>query len=509
MTETLTLPRDLLLGYPPIEIAVQGVKRPVIYARISVDRTGAGIKVAHQVADCRTMGTALDLPSADVLSDNDMSAYSGKPRPGFDELIAGLESGRWNVLLVWHSDRLYRNLEDLARLVRVVQANNVEVHTHMGGKLDLSTAEGQMMAGFLGVFAVWESAHRSDRVKNGARGTVHRALNGKNHGGTRRYGFPCMCPGAHEIVKYDSDGNVVVSWHRHLDDAQIQAERDVVKWLTQETIKGARSGALAKKLRDDGVPSPRGGTWICTTVKELVTRPANAGLVISTAGQRKDKRVARIVRDDDGTLVAGQWDAIVTVEEWETATVILRDPSRGTYHGRVTVSLLAGIGTCHCGQAVLSGGSSGKYVSRCGHLKRSRGPVDDLVHRVVAGVLERKGVQAVDGTVLGIDNTDRIAVLSAQLQRLEDRLADEDIDLDGYRRQRARKLEQITALSDQQQVSHAPGVLVGVTAETFPTLPLELQRAVVSSLLTVTFRETGRRGRVFDPESVEILPRAA
>ena len=139
MTETLTLPRDLLLGYPPIEIAVQGVKRPVIYARISVDRTGAGIKVAHQVADCRTMGTALDLPSADVLSDNDMSAYSGKPRPGFDELIAGLESGRWNVLLVWHSDRLYRNLEDLARLVREMPRNPVVIEVEQELKAALAS----------------------------------------------------------------------------------------------------------------------------------------------------------------------------------------------------------------------------------------------------------------------------------------------------------------------------------------------------------------------------------
>ncbi len=507
MTETLT--RDSLLSYPPVEITVQGVKRPVIYGRISQDRTGAGIKVAHQIADCRKMLENLELPAADELSDNDMSAYSGKPRPGFDELVAGLESGRWNVLLVWHSDRLYRNLEDLARLVRVVQANNVEVHTHMGGKLDLSTAEGQMMASFLGVFAVWESAHRSDRVKNGARGTVHRALNGKNHGGTRPYGFLCMCSGAHEVVKYDSDGTVLTSWHQHLDASEIQAERDVVLWLTRETIGGARTGALAKKLRDDEVPSPRGGEWVCTTVKELVVRPANAGLVSSSAGQAKKKkseRVAQIVRDDAGNPVVGQWDPIVTVEEWETATAILNDPSRGTYHGRVPVCLLAGIGKCYCGQAVMSG-SGEKYVSRCGHLKRSRARVDALVHRVVEGVLTRNAVEGPGGTTVAIDNSDRIAVLSAQLRKLEDRLSDEDIDLDGYRRQRARKLAQIEALTQQERASRAPGVLRGVTAETFGRLPLERQRAIVAELLSVTFLKGTSGRRPFDPATIQILPR--
>ncbi len=507
MTETLTLPRDLLAHFPPIEITVQGVKRPVIYGRISVDRTGAGIKVAHQIADCRKMETALDLPAADVLSDNDMSAYSGKPRPGFDELVAGLESGRWNVLLIWHTDRLYRNIDDLQRIVRIVESRGIEVHCHMGGKLDLSTAEGRMLARFLGVFSAWESEHRSDRVINGARGTVHRALSGKNNGGTRRYGFPCTCAGSHEIVKYDADGNVLVSWHRHLSDEQIEAERGVVLWLTREIIKGARAGALARQLRDSETPSPRGGVWDSTTIKQLLIRPANCGLVLSSAGQPKTKRVPQIVRDAGGNLVPAQLDRIVTVEEWETATAILTDKSRGTYHGRVPVSLLAGIGACCCGVKVLSGKDI--YRSRCGHLKRSRKPVDDLVYAFVTEILERNEIQHTDGTTVAVDNTDKIAVLSAQLQRLEDLYADEDLDAEGYRRQRARKLAQIEALSQQQRVSRAPGVLVGVTAESFGSLSLERQRAVVAELLSITFCKTNGAGRTFRRESVEILPRAA
>jgi site-specific DNA recombinase len=508
-TDTLAPVRNFLLGVLPREIAVTGVRSAVIYGRISQDRTGAGIKVAHQIADCRTMETPLGLSTADVLWDNDMSAYSGKVRPDFERLIEGLESGRWNVLLIWHTDRLYRSIDDLQRIVNLVESRGIEVHAFMGGKLDLSTTQGRMIARVLGVLSTWESEHRSERVVNGARGTVYRAKTGKTNGGERRYGFACMCPGAHEIVKYDADGKVTVSWHRHLPDEDIEAERAVVRWLTKETIKGARTGALAKQLRDRNVPTPRGGTWDVSNVKRLVIRPANAGLVLSTAGQPKGKRVPQIVRDDAGNPVRGQWDAIVSDDEWETARAILTDPARGRYHGRVPVSLLAGTARCYCGSSVGSGAHD-RYVTRaCGHVKRIRGPIDDLIRRVVIEVLASNKVRASDGTDNVIDNSDKIAVASAQLQRLEDRLADDDIDIDGYRRQRARKLAQIEALTSTQRVSRAPGVLVGVTAATFAELSLDRQRAIVAELLSITFRKTscaGGRDR-FDPSTIEITPR--
>ena len=38
--------------------------------------------------------------------DNDLSAFSGKRRPGYEQLLADAKAGRINVIVAWHADRL-------------------------------------------------------------------------------------------------------------------------------------------------------------------------------------------------------------------------------------------------------------------------------------------------------------------------------------------------------------------------------------------------------------------
>ena len=61
--------------------------RAAIYCRISDDRAGAGLGVARQEADCRKLAEDRGLTVTQVYVDNDLSAYSGKPRPGYKALL--------------------------------------------------------------------------------------------------------------------------------------------------------------------------------------------------------------------------------------------------------------------------------------------------------------------------------------------------------------------------------------------------------------------------------------
>jgi site-specific DNA recombinase len=69
------------------------VRRAAIYCRISLDRAGAGLGVARQQEDCRELAIRLGWPVAEVYVDNDVSAYSGKPRPAWQQLLAQVGSG--------------------------------------------------------------------------------------------------------------------------------------------------------------------------------------------------------------------------------------------------------------------------------------------------------------------------------------------------------------------------------------------------------------------------------
>ncbi len=65
-------------------------RRAVIYVRISKDREGAGLGIARQAEDCAELADRLGWAIVTTHQDNDLSAYSGKPRPGYRALLADL-----------------------------------------------------------------------------------------------------------------------------------------------------------------------------------------------------------------------------------------------------------------------------------------------------------------------------------------------------------------------------------------------------------------------------------
>ncbi|HET7278384.1 MAG TPA: recombinase family protein, partial [Dermatophilaceae bacterium] len=81
--------------------------RATVYARISSDREGAGLGVRAQEQDCRELADSLGWSIVSTHTDNDISAYSGKPRPGYRAMLEEIRSGAVDVVLAWHTDRLH------------------------------------------------------------------------------------------------------------------------------------------------------------------------------------------------------------------------------------------------------------------------------------------------------------------------------------------------------------------------------------------------------------------
>ncbi len=68
-------------------------QQAAIYARISDDREGRGLGVARQEAQCRARADQLGWRVGPVYSDNDLSAYRGRRRPGYEALLAATARG--------------------------------------------------------------------------------------------------------------------------------------------------------------------------------------------------------------------------------------------------------------------------------------------------------------------------------------------------------------------------------------------------------------------------------
>jgi len=86
--------------------------RAAIYTRQSLDKAGEGAAVGRQETECRDLCERHGWAVAKVYIDNDRSATKGF-RPAWAELLADLRGGRYDVLVCWHTDRLYRRLRDL------------------------------------------------------------------------------------------------------------------------------------------------------------------------------------------------------------------------------------------------------------------------------------------------------------------------------------------------------------------------------------------------------------
>ena len=82
--------------------------------------------------------------------DNDLSAYNGKARPGYQALLDDLRGGRADAVLCWHGDRLHRRPLELEEYIAICEPRQVPTMTVRAGPVDLSTPSGRAVARTVG-----------------------------------------------------------------------------------------------------------------------------------------------------------------------------------------------------------------------------------------------------------------------------------------------------------------------------------------------------------------------
>ncbi|MFE4651556.1 recombinase family protein [Streptomyces sp. NPDC056707] len=458
--------------------------RAAIYCRISDDREGAGLGIARQREDCEALAAAQGWDVTAVYDDNDLSAYSGKPRPGYQALLDALRAGTVDIVIAWHTDRLHRRPTELEEYIDLCEPRKVQTRTVTAGQLDLSTASGRMMARQLGVHARYEVEHNIERIQ---RGKQQAAAQGKWLGGVRPFG-------------YEADGMTIR-----------ESEAQEIRNATGLILAGASLRSLTKDWNDRGIVTSRNGKWEATELGRLLTRPRNAGL-IKYQGEE---------------MGPAMWDAIVEEPTWRAAVQVLKDPARRTTTTNARKWLGSGLYLCGmCPETMrvsTSGTTAGRvhvpaYRCRTGkHVTRQAEVLDAYVSEVVVARLVRPDavellrapesegvdVEQLQTTLLAArSRLDEIAALfgSGVFDAKQTREASEAA------RRQMRVAE--AALVEVAQVNPLVGV-VGVpdVRGVWEELDLSRKRAVMDCLLQVVVLPA-RRGRLpagmrLDTEAVE------
>jgi site-specific DNA recombinase len=368
-----------------------GVQSAAIYARISADVEGTGLGVARQLDDCRKVAADRGWPVGDEYVDNDVSAYSGKPRRDYARMLDDLRSGARDAVIVYNLDRLHRRPVELEEFVTLCESVGVRDVATVTADIDLGNDDGLFMARIFAAFAAKESGRKSARVR---RKMLQNAEQGLPHGSARPFG-------------YEPDKITLR-----------ETEAKVVREMVDRYLAGASIRSLTIWLNDAGIAPAVAKSWQTTAVRQILASGRIAGL-----------------REHRGEVIGpAAWPAIITPAERDR--ILARMATRSLTKTRAPRTyLLSGMLRCgRCGNRLFSqarhsnpGNRVRRYVclkgpdhGGCGRLTVVALPVEELL---TDAVLTRLDSSQLAQALAGKSSVDAdVAVLAAQLEADQARL---------------------------------------------------------------------------------------
>lgn len=295
--------------------------RAAIYTRISQAADDVD-KTANQEEELRALAASSGYAVVEVFEDDDISAYRGKKvRPSYVAMLAGLRESRFDVVLATEPSRLTRgSAAELEALnMELVRANAV-IHTARAGIQNPSTPMVAAMMQIQDIFDGLEVAIKTERQKARNRADRSKGLPIK---GVRPFGWEA------QRMPLSAEKAAALGWT--LSPAELvegpfyvparEPEAETIRAAYLAVVEdGVSLWELARRWTAAGVRTDKmGGTrkdrtrpgevknvpavWVASTVRQVLIRPRNAGLLMSEGVELPISRIEPIVtREEWGTL---------------------------------------------------------------------------------------------------------------------------------------------------------------------------------------------------------------
>ena len=288
---------------------VVATKRCAVYCRVSTDerlhqsfnsidaQKEAGLA---SVASQRAEGW---IPVPDDYIDPGFSG-GNLERPGLRRLLADIEAGKIDIVVVYKIDRLTRSLTDFSRLIEVFERNKVSF-VAVTQQFNTTTSMGRLMLNVLLSFAQFEREVTSERIRD-------KIAASKAKG---------MWMGGSLPLGYDVDNRLLVI---------NEVEASLVRRIFKDFVRCRSTTDMVRELAGDGQTTKSGRPLTKQTLYKMMHNRIYLGEILHK-----------------GKYYAGQHQAIIDQDLWDAVHAILAENNRqqalATRQRRQPPSLLLGI----------------------------------------------------------------------------------------------------------------------------------------------------------------------
>jgi site-specific DNA recombinase len=446
---------------------------------------GSERSITEQEEDVRKACAQHNWEIAEIYFDTvSASRFSRKQRPDWARLLADLEDGRFDVLVIWEPSRGDRDLATWAALLATCRAYKVLIHvTSHDHTYDMNQARDWKALAEDGIDSAYESEKTSQRINRTIKSS---AALGKPHGRVP-YGYRRI---------YDERTRELKVQEPHPEQAPVVTE------IITRIANGVPITTITSDLNARGIPAASGGPWARQVVRGIALSPVYIGK-----------------RSFKGQLYEAMWPPLVNEVTFYAAKRVLEDPARKTKAIRPGKArwLLSYIAICDVCEAPLSVRPLGAdrdsqhhplyQCSRKGCVFIRQDWLDAYVTGHVLKLMSEVTFGGDDQKALKLRGE------AARLQSLLDdkarACAREEITDRAYSLMEADLLPKIARLTREAEAVAVPLPMRGMSLGNWKDLDIAVKREIVRAAYEIRVRRNVRPGaHGFSPERVIVTLRA-
>lgn len=226
--------------------------RVAAYCRVSTGSDAQAKSLEAQITHYeKYINSRSDWEYAGVYYDEGITGTKKEKRPELKRMLADCKAGKINFIVSKSISRFSRNTTDCLELVRKLLVLNIPVYFEKEN-INTGSMESELFLSILSSIAADESLSISENSKW--------SIQNRFENGTFKISYP--------PYGYDWNGKQMV-----INPEQART----VKQIFASALAGHGTGAIARKLNEDQVPTKKGGRWNATTVKGILRNEKYTG----------------------------------------------------------------------------------------------------------------------------------------------------------------------------------------------------------------------------------------